>query len=857
MKKIIKISVGILIIIFGLLIATPYFFKDKIVILVKETINNNVHAKVDFNNVNISLISSFPKLNVSLNNFVITTFKPFEGDTLASAKRVSIKLPLSSLFKSTSEIITINYFSIDESNITILINEKGEANYNIGKKGTTSTAEKTSQKGALNLSLDGYKILNSTIYYSDETSGMNLKLENFNHKGSGNLSTSISELKTETAANVSFEYDKTNYINNQLIELKANIGIDLNENKFTFLENEALINQLPLVFDGFVKLNDTNQELDINFKTPSSDFKNFLALIPEKYSKDISNVKTTGNFTVEGSLKGIIDAIHIPQFNIQLASNNASFKYPDLPKTIQNIEINTVISNTTGVTNDTKVNVKNVSFKIDGEQFSSSALINTIINNPTISAKAKGTINLNHISQAYPMGSIKNLQGILKADFETIFDMKSIEQKKYGKTKNTGNISLQNFKYEGNEMANPIEIYNSQVTFTTKNVQLNTFEAKTGNSDLKMNGTIENLIGFILNNENIKGNFNLNSTTFNVNDFMLTETAKSKEGSSKEIKKEQLKIPSFLDCTINANASTVIYDNLNLKNVKGTLIIKDEKAVLNNLSSGLFGGALTVNGVVSTKTETSTFNLDMDIYNFDISQSFTQLEMFKALAPISNLVQGKINTKLKVSGNLNDDLTPNLSSISGNALSEILSSTTTLKNSKALSLLSSNLNFIDLDKLNLNNLKATLSFENGKVSVKPFNLKYDDIDIEVSGKHGFDKTVDYNLAFNIPAKYMGNDVSKLLTNLSGQEKDKISIPVTATILGTFNNPTVKTDIKQAASNLTQQLLNQQKGKIINQGIDKLNNLLNNNKKSADSTTTTNDIKKAAGSLLNGLFKKKN
>ena len=684
---------------------------------------------------------------------------------------------------------------------------------------------------------------------------MNLKLENFNHKGSGNLSTSISELETETATILSFEYDKTNYINNQSIELKANIDIDLNENKFTFLENEALINQLPLVFDGFVKLNEANQEMDINFKTPSSDFKNFLALIPEKYSKDISDVKTTGKFTVEGSANGIIDAIHIPQFNIQLASNNASFKYPDLPKTIQNIEINTVISNTTGITNDTKVNVKNLSFKIDGEEFSASALIGNIINNPTINAKAKGTINLNHISQAYPMESINDLQGVLKADFETYFDMKSIEQKKYGKTKNTGNISLANFKYEGNEMANPIEIYDSQVTFNTKNVRLNNFEAKTGNSDLKMNGNIENLIGFIFNNENIKGSFNLNSTTFNVNDFMLTETEESEEGSSKEIKEEQLKIPSFLDCTINANASTVIYDNLNLKNVKGTLVIKDEKAVLSNLSSGLFGGALTMNGTVSTKTETSTFDLDMDISNFDISQSFTQLEMFKTLAPISNLVQGKINTKLKVSGNLNDDLTPNLSSVNGNALSEILSSTTTLKNSKVLSLLSSNLNFIDLDKLNVNNLKAALSFENGKVTLKPFNLKYDDIDIEVSGKHGFDKTIDYNLAFNVPAKYMGNDVSKLLTNLSGQEKDKISIPITANILGTFNNPTVKTNMKQAVGNLTQQLLNQQKDKVIHQGIDKLNKLFN--KKSSDSTNTNNDIKKAAGSLLNGLFKKKN
>ncbi|MBG7630813.1 MAG: AsmA family protein, partial [Bacteroidetes bacterium] len=579
MKKKLKTFTGILLLIFIILIATPYFFKDKIVTIIKEIINENVNATVDFNDVDLSLISNFPNVKVSLKNFVITTFKPFEGDTLASAKSVSLKMPLTSLFKASSGNIAVNYFSIEESNIHVLINKQGQANYNIAKE--TSANETTSEiDSALNLSLDGYNISNSYIYYLDEASGMYLKLEDFNHKGSGNFSTAISEFTTETSTNVSLDYDNTKFINHQSIQLKAIIGVDLNENKFTFLENEVLINQLKLVFDGFVKLNETNQEIDLNFKTPSADFKNFFALIPEKYSKDISGVKTTGQFTVEGFAKGIIDNTHIPQFDIQIVSTNASFKYPDLPKTIQNIDINTAISNNTGITNDTKVNVKNFSFKIDDQPFSSSAFISNIISNPNIVAKAKGAINLNAISQAYPMQEIKSLQGIIKADFKTDFDMKSIKKKQYHKTKNAGNISLANFKYEGNEMANPIEIKNAQVTFNTKNIELNNFDAKTGKSDLKMNGNIENLIGFVLNNENIKGDFNLTSTHFNVNDFMVTGTEKATEESSP---KEQLKIPPFLDCTINAVATTVIYDNLTLRNAIGTLAIKDEQVTISNL----------------------------------------------------------------------------------------------------------------------------------------------------------------------------------------------------------------------------------------------------------------------------------
>ncbi|MBG7630514.1 MAG: AsmA-like C-terminal region-containing protein, partial [Bacteroidetes bacterium] len=267
---------------------------------------------------------------------------------------------------------------------------------------------------------------------------------------------------------------------------------------------------------------------------------------------------------------------------------------------------------------------------------------------------------------------------------------------------------------------------------------------------------------------------------------------------------------------------------------------------------------IKLNGMVSTKTAIPTFSIGMDAQLFDIAESFTQLEMFGAIAPIANLVQGKINTQLNVSGNLKDDLTPDLSTISGNALSELLVSEETLQSSNALSLLSSNLNFIDLNKLNLNDLKIDLTFEDGKVAVKPFNIKYKDIAVEVSGKHGFDQTLDYNLLFDVPAKYLGKDVSKIIANLSDQNVDNITVPVTANVLGSFTKPTVKTDMKEAVSNLTQQLVNQQKDKAIDQGINELSKVLNGSEKSTDSTKvdSNDDIKKAANSVLNSLFKKK-
>lgn len=131
--------------------------------------------------------------------------------------------------------------------------------------------------------------------------------------------------------------DKVNYMKNVAISLDAILGIDLDQSKYTFKENKAKINELPLEFDGFIQMVATGQQYDLKFKTPTSSFKNFLGLIPAQYSSNLKDVKTNGDFTVVGFAKGLLSDTTVPKFNIKIASNNASFQYPNLPKSVQKL----------------------------------------------------------------------------------------------------------------------------------------------------------------------------------------------------------------------------------------------------------------------------------------------------------------------------------------------------------------------------------------------------------------------------------------------------------------------------------------------------------------------------------------
>src|SRR5690606_7206651 len=113
-------------------------------------------------------------------------------------------------------------------------------------------------------------------------------------------------------------------------------------------------------------------------------------------------------------------------------------------------------------------------------------------------------------------------------------------------------------------------------------------------------------------------------------------------------------------CSIDASANTVIYDNLTLKNVSGNLRIKDERAVLSNMTSSIFDGKLGFNGEVSTKKAVPEFAMTLGMDQLNIAETFTSLDLLKTLAPIAGFVQGKLNSDIQIAGNLNEDFTPDM-----------------------------------------------------------------------------------------------------------------------------------------------------------------------------------------------------
>jgi len=864
-KKILKWTGIVLLVIIIALAAAPFLFKDKIKSMVVKAINDQVDATVAFEDVSLSLFKNFPKASVTIDKLSVINKAPFAGDTLVYMGELNLNMSVKELFNEEGEPMNLESITTKNGRVNILFNKDGVGNFDIALKGDPNQPASAEPAKPFALSIQNYDVQNLRFKYYDERSKIKVVIDSLNHSGKGNFAANKLDLDTHTTATLTMDMDKTNYMRAVKLKLDAVLGIDLDKSVYTFKENKAFINQLPLEFDGSVAMQEAGQQIDLTFFTPTSSFKNFLGLIPEAYSGSIANVKTEGDFTIKGKVNGLNSDNSVPKFNVAFASNKASFKYPDLPKSVEKIVIDTKIINETGVLNDTYVNIDKLSFKIDQDVFDASANVRNVVENPLVDAKLKGIINLANVSKAYPVKMDIPLSGVLKADVETKFDMAAVDAKAYEKIQNKGSLSLSGFNYKVDGFAHPFVISQADVQFNPSRVNLSRFEAKTGASDIAITGTLDNFYGFVFKDQTLQGNFNMNSNKLVVADFMApapaktTTTTTTEESGKTETKKttkasDAVKIPAFLDCTITAKANSVVYDNLNLKDVSGKMIIKDEAVALQNVKTSIFGGNIGFNGNVSTKGAVPKFNMGLALNSLDVTQSFTQIEMLKSIAPIAEVIAGKFNSTINVAGNLDaKEMTPDMKSLTGDLAGSLANTVINTAKSKVLTVLTNNVKFLDPSKINLNQ-KINLTFSDGKVNIQPFNIKYQDIDVKIQGTHGFDQVMNYNVGFDVPAKYLGSDVTKLLATLK-TDGSKISVPVNAIITGTFQSPKVSTDLAKSVTNVTTQLVQQQKDKYVNQATDKgkelLGNLIKGNTKN---NTASKDTAKTATPKTNAEVK---
>lgn len=531
-RKVLKITGIVLLVLIAAAFIIPIVFKKQITNLVKKEINNNLTASVDFKDVSISLFRHFPKVSIALENLSVVGTNEFARDTLVSADNIDVSANLISVIKGKD--IQISGIFLESPRIHALVTKEGKANWDITKPSSDTTSSSDTSASAFKMSLSRYEINNGYIFYEDKTADMSAEIKGLNHSGSGDFTQDIFTLSTKTKADgVTFNYAGVPYLAQTQTGIGADIEIDNKLSKYTFKTDDINLNNLKLSADGFFQLvNDSTYNMDINFKSPSNDFKDILSMIPAVYKNDFDKIKTTGSAAFNGFVKGTYSPAQLPAYDVNLEIKDGFFQYPDLPKPVKNIQIALQASNKDGQMDNTVINLSKGHLEMGNDPFD----IKFIFKNPMtvqyIDAVAKGKLDLSQVTQFVKLEGNTKLAGLIGADIFAKGSMAAL-QSQQGDFSAGGFLDIQKLFYSSDAFPQPIQngnmkiqIANSGGVADNTEVNISSGHVEVGKDPIDFTLNLKKPISTVDFNGTAKGSFNLG----NVKQFVTFEQGTSVTG---------------------------------------------------------------------------------------------------------------------------------------------------------------------------------------------------------------------------------------------------------------------------------------------------------------------------------------
>jgi len=814
MKKIFKIASFTIAILLIIIVLIPVLFKKPIMNKVKEEINNSVNAKVEFSDFTLSLIRGFPNFYVALEDLTVVGIGDFETDTLMSFKKFSAKIDLISAIKM--ENIKIKSIFLDQPSVYAHVLKNGKVNWDIVKP-SPETPEDTTTSEPLEFkaSLKKFEIRDARIVYQDDSSNMKATLDDWDLFLSGDFTANTTDANIKTSIEkLNFYMEDTRYLRDTRVSIDALLTADMDKMLFTIRENEIKLNDLSLGMEGFVAMPKDDIDMDLKFKTKKADFKSLLSLVPSVYMKDFEKVQTSGNLKLDGFARGTYSEKTMPNVGINLGVDNAMFKYPDLPKSVNNINIDAKIYYDGVQDDNTTVDVNKFHVEMAGNPFDMVLHIKTPMSDMQLDGSFKGKIDFSSLTDVVPLDSI-TMKGIMECNIDMAGKMSSIEKEQYEEFKADGNLKLSNFEFVSKDFPQGIKIVETNMVFSPRFVDLTSFKAFMGKSDLNMNGKLSNFIPYVFNNDTIKGTLNFSSNLLDINEMMGTPTAEETVPEDTSVL-SVIEVPGNIDFTLNTKIATIKYDNMSITNVQGAIVVRNSIANLRNLGMNMLDGSLVMNGAYNTqdvKSPLVDFNLIMK--DFDIPSTFNTFNTVKKLAPVAQNAKGKISAEMAINTRMDEHMSPLYNSMQGKG--KLMSNSIEIGDSKMFNKIADALKNEKLRKFSMNDINISFEIKDGRVYIQPFDTKLWTGKMTIGGDQGIDQTLNYAVIFSIPRSEFGGAANNAIQGLTSAVaakglniKANEMVNISASVLGTVSKPEVKLNLKETAQSALKDVKDQLK-----------------------------------------------
>lgn len=645
------ILVAIFILVWVFFFAYLTFNKNKIISKVKTQLNQQIKGSISIGDLKPDFLHTFPFPAIKISDVVIrdSLWSQHHHDFL-NTQTIYVRLKPLSLF---SQKPAAGKIIIENASVCFYTDSTGHSN--IVKADSASTDSKREIPDLL--------FVNTRFILRDESKHKlhDIYCERLKCDIKKEQNFTRFKIKIQSLVHgLSFNTEKGSYLHEKNLEGKFEL-IWKNKNALEFNDVDLKIDRQAFSFSG--KLDFDQKAFNLSIKTKKIGYEKALSLLPDSIQQKLKRYKIDQPIPVQANFFGSLAAGAMPLVTINIETKKAHIVTP--PAEFNNCAFaasftNQVVNGNPPSDENAKITFKNFTGNWENISLRSDSVIITNLIRPFISCDIGSDFNLKQLNELSGSNTMQFMQG--KGNMAINYKA-SLTNDSVPATIN-GKIVLKNAELSYLPRHFSLKNCNGTVEFKGQDVFIKKLSAIAGNNQLVMNGSVNNLLTLLNTPENLTINWNIYSPDLDINNFISYIGKPATATINTSSKKRFFKIADKVDRMLKAGtanlriqANHVSYKKFSAKNVLASILLLQNKIVLNEVRLSHAGGFITVNGSLTDGAYANGLNVSTTLDHVSIPEVFHSFNNFGQDAITEKNMRGILSANIVMSAALTDKAT--------------------------------------------------------------------------------------------------------------------------------------------------------------------------------------------------------
>lgn len=355
-----------------------------------------------------------------------------------------------------------------------------------------------------------------------------------------------------------------------------------------------------------------------------------------------------------------------PVINLKLDLHEGLVQTKFYPRPISDIRIAIDINDPSGTAKDLRLALAPLSFEFEGKPFVLQAQIANM-SDVRYDMDLQGTLDIGKVYAVFAQKDL-HVQGLARMDLHFAGRQSDAAAGRFHRLQHSGTLHLSDLEITQLQyLPKPFLLRDGRFRFRNDQCWFEQFRAQYGASDILLNGHLENIVNFALQDQApLKGSFDLKSKYLLVDEFMSASAPVDTQHKTATDTSGVIVIPKNISIDFNADLKKVGYDGLVIRDLKGTMRIDSGQLRLQQTAMNMIGTGIALNALYKNEgTQSAYFDFALLAKDFDVYRAYKEVKMFHDMAPAAAAAKGIISMEYQLRGKLDKAMSPVYASLEG------------------------------------------------------------------------------------------------------------------------------------------------------------------------------------------------